>query len=170
MESTLIPAFRSLMKTFKAMTPEERKIYNANYHAKNPEKVKAAKAKWCFENPEKVKAAKAKWCFENPEKVKAAKAKYYAKNAEKIIADNDKWKAENPEKAKRIRVRYQTKYYAKNSEKIKAKYIENLDLIYVKGLLRRKGFSTAVINANPELIEVQKIILKTKRLCKTSQN
>jgi hypothetical protein len=49
---------------------------------------------------------------------------------------------------------------------------QKLNLIpsYLKAKLKQKGFTNEQITNNPELIEVQKLIIKTKRLCKTSQN
>jgi hypothetical protein len=49
---------------------------------------------------------------------------------------------------------------------------QKLDLIpsYLKAKLKQKGFTNEQIKNNPEILEVQKLIIKTKRLCKTSQN
>ena len=41
---------------------------------------------------------------------------------------------------------------------------------YVKEKLKAIGFKTNSINENPILIDTYKIIIKTKRLCKTSKN
>ena len=49
---------------------------------------------------------------------------------------------------------------------------QKLDLIpsYLKSKLKQKGFTNEQIKNNPELLEIQKILIKTIRLCKTSQN
>ncbi len=57
-----------------------------------------------------------------------------------------------------------------NKKKRHKKYIENLNNWYLKEKLKKKGFTIEQINNNPELLEVQKLIIKTKRLCKTLQS
>lgn len=55
--------------------------------------------------------------------------------------------------------------------KIEQRRRNNLSDRYIKRLLREKsGFTTDQIKDNPELIETKRIIIKTKRLCKTSQS
>jgi hypothetical protein len=69
------------------------------------------------------------------------------------------------------------KWFLKNEEKIKAYNrnfgrinIEKLSDGYVRQILIDKGFTKEQLNNNKEIIETQKIIIKTKRLCKTLQN
>lgn len=38
---------------------------------------------------------------------------------------------------------------------------------YIKSALKKKGFTREQIAQNPELINIQRIIIQTKRLCKT---
>ena len=83
-------------------------------------------------------------------------------------------------------------FYAKNKDKIliRIKEIRNLNIemynstqrervkrlrkgfpeYYIKQQLRSRGFTKQQIIDNPEIIEVQRLMIKTKRLCKTSQN
>ena len=80
-----------------------------------------------------------------------------------------KWKDNNIEKAKES----DKKYKIKNKLKISEYYINQrkyIDINYAKRMLRQSGFTTEQINENPELIEVKRLIVKTKRLCKTLQN
>jgi len=58
--------------------------------------------------------------------------------------------------------------YKENKVKQRRKGIEKLSRSYVYTVLYSKGFKPEYINE--ELIKLQTIILKTKRLCKTSQN
>ena len=102
-----------------------------------------------------------KWRAENAEKIKTHNAKYHAKNSEKIKAKSAKWAKENPEKVKEIKANYR----AKNAEKLKtynAKAILSLARHYVKGILVVQGFPKESITK--ELIEVKRLIIKTKRL------
>jgi hypothetical protein len=105
---------------------------------------------------------------------KAYKAKIYReKNKEKIKILNIEWRIKNPEKTKNIYKSYKNK----NKEKIKIKRYEfnnksisNLSNNYVIKNLIQRGLSIEQIKENKELIEVQRLIIKTKRLCKTLQN
>jgi hypothetical protein len=66
---------------------------------------------------------------------------------------------------------YQKKYFRLETTKIKQrKETENLSFNYLRDTLRKKGFTLDQIKTNKELTEVQKLIIKTKRLCKTLQN
>jgi len=76
---------------------------------------------------------------------------YRIKNSIKINKNKIKYDLLNPEKAK--------------ERSIKA--IKVLGNSYLNKCLTQKGFTKEQIT--PELIEVQRIIIKTKRLCKTSK-
>ena len=93
------------------------------------------------------------WQKNNTEKVIKWSLTYKKNNPEKLKESKRKYKKNNPEKLKEINTN-QCKYIKTN---------------YAKALLRSSGFTTEQINENPELIEVKKLIIKTKRLCKTSQ-
>lgn len=112
-----------------------------------------------------------KWASKNPNKLKEKSKEQYKKHQEKIKVKRSK--REYPSQSKE----YAKSYRKSNRDKIlesNAKYtlrlVSELNPIYCKYLLKSEGFSESVINQNPELIEVKRIILKTKRLCKTSQN
>jgi len=89
----------------------------------------------------------------------------HCKECEKEYAK--KWNLNNPEKVKEN----DKKWHLNNPEKLKEtkkNYTNELGKGYLNSQLRSKGFKKEQIT--PELLEVQKIIIKTKRLCKTSQN
>lgn len=119
------------------------KICYKEYNKNNSEKI--------------VKAAKI-WFENNPEKRKLSLHKYYKKNIEKINKYATEWKNNNPEKIKFITRKHQFNL------------INNLGDSYIKAKLKSKGFTSEQINENNELIEIQRLIIKTKRLCRTSQN
>ena len=112
--------------------------------------------KYCFPKPNKEKKAIAdkKYSSKNKDKRKIIAAKYYErnKNNPKIL----QWKINNPEKYKSIHVKSWKKTIALISNS------------YAKKLLYSKGFTKEQVNENPQLIETIKIIIKTKRICKTS--
>jgi len=57
--------------------------------------------------------------------------------------------------------------YLENYNKANSTRIIKITNSYIINILNRKGFTKEQIT--PELIEVQRIIIKTKRLCKTSK-
>jgi hypothetical protein len=92
---------------------------------------------------------------------------YSLSNPEKVKKSRDKWKKNNPEKVKESR----DKWEKNNPEKVILKHKKlrsNLVDYYVIRKLCAKGFQKNQIT--PELIETQRLIIKIKRLCKTSQN
>jgi len=65
---------------------------------------------------------------------------------------------------------------AKGGERVKImrktntkKYIDGIGNGYVKAILKAKGFSIETINQYPELIELNREIIKSTRLCRTLQ-
>ena len=97
--------------------------------------------------------------------------KYYAANKEKTKAHSVKWNAENPEKIKASNAKHFAKKYAENPEKFKARStrsVADLKESYIKSKLRKQGFKNEQIT--PELIELKRITLKTKRLCLQLKN
>lgn len=102
--------------------------------------------------------ANAKWEFENKEKVIASQRKSRLKNIEHHRERGREYYKNN--KDKRLQ-------YGLPRQKLQ---IEQLSDWYIKRKLIRSGFTKEHINENKELIEVKRLIIKTKRLCKTSQN
>ena len=102
----------------------------------------------------------------NTEKLKEYLREYRKNNPEKEKERKRKWRENNPEKIKE----YKKDYYKNNTEKEKERsreYCENLHPSYVKHNLKQLGYTEEEIT--PELIEVKKETLKTKRLIKTIQ-
>jgi hypothetical protein len=123
-----------------------------NWRKQNLEKAKESQKKYVKENREKITSYQLKWQKGNIEK-----SRQYAKN----------WREKHPDKAKEKWKRYKKKY----PEKVKIqkqKSRQELQHSYIKGQLLNKGFKSESIT--PELIEVQTLIIKTKRLCKTLQS
>jgi hypothetical protein len=92
--------------------------------------------------------------------IKEAQKKYYSltKNKEKI-------------KKRKQRNYFDNKEIFKMHSKInQKKQVKNLDTCYIKSQLMKRGFSKEIINQYPELIKIKQLIIKTKRLCKTSQS
>jgi hypothetical protein len=70
---------------------------------------------------------------------------------------------------KEIRNQNRELYNSTQKERVK-RLRKGLPEYYIKQQLRSKGFTKQQIIDNPEIIEVQRLMIKTKRLCKTLQN
>jgi len=116
----------------------------------------------------------------NPSKSVLYNIEYYKKNKARIDSNNKQYYLKNKEIVTKYKKDYSLKnnYGINNSKKyrnnnqIKIKvYKHNMSKtisdVYARGALRQKKFTKEQIT--PELIEVQRIIIKTKRLCKTSK-
>ena len=125
---------------------------------------------------------------------KKNKESYYMRNRDSIVAkrkiryalikgnleEYNKMRLEQKErtfKSKQTRKVYLKKYNEINriellkKSKIRSKLVvENLEDYYIIGQLRRKGFSHEQILSNTYLIEFQRTLILTKRLCKTLKN
>ena len=121
------------------------------YYKANPEKIKTAKKAWYKANSEKIKAQKKAYREANIEKVKVLEKAYQEANSEKIKTREKDWRKANHEKVKA------------NKKRI----TERLPDCIIKTNLKAQGFPPEAITK--ELIEVKRIIIKTKRLCKTLQ-
>ena len=116
--------------------------------------------------------------YKQTENCKNYQKKYAEKNKEKIkeYYKTEKHKEkikqyQQSEKYKQYKKVYDKKDIIKENRKIRVtKDIVNLTDYYLNSRLRSKGFSLEQIKNNPEILEVQKLIIKTKRLCKTLQN
>ena len=114
----------------------------------NPERVKELKNKWYKENPEKVREMKNKWVSDNREKSRAIKHKWERANIEKVKIKNEKWKRDNPDKVNAAR------------KKRRLKCVDS----YIRDILIEHGFPKDQIT--PEIIELKRMIIKTKRKIK----
>ena len=139
--------------------------------------------KWCANNKDKVRVHSKNSRKKRIEKDKVLKHDWYIKNKEKLLVKNSEYMKGLP---KDIRSKYQNTYYNKNKKNINDrqkndrkknpekfakrahKYVDELADCYVKRNLANKGFDRELIT--DDIIETQRLIIKTKRLCKTLQN
>lgn len=104
------------------------------------------------------------------EKGRVRTAKWRVKNRDKVLLRDREWRKANRDKALIYEKAYRAKYPIKTAEKWKRKRIsatKRLATSYVKACLVSRGFSRSQADQNPELINIQRIIIQTKRLCKT---
>jgi hypothetical protein len=73
-----------------------------------------------------------------------------------------KWKKNNPKKWEKLNPDKRRSI----NRRAEAKDRYNLGDCYIKERLRAKGLTTEIINSNPEIIELQRMILLTKRKLK----
>lgn len=109
-----------------------------------------------------------KWYDNNKEKCSTSSLAWYYRNKEHVIKRGAQWAKNNHDKISNSMRRYYLRHSEnqKNKSKITGpKARRELQNNYVKAKLKAKGFTDEQIT--PELIEVQRLILKTKRLCKT---
>jgi uncharacterized Zn finger protein (UPF0148 family) len=92
--------------------------------------------------------------------------KYSEINRERLRENHKKFISKNPEANKIYKKKYRVIQSDAERDYLK-KSIETLKDFYIKRALKAKGFEKEQITT--ELIEVQRIIIKTKRLCKTSK-
>jgi hypothetical protein len=168
-------------KKYSEMTEEEkqrRRDIQKKYRLKNPEKVKERKKKWRNNNIVKAKEISKKSKLRNQEKLKEYRREYYQKNKESRIAKSKEWMLNNREKRNLARRQRYQKIKEKQKERSKQWRLNNpekrndyekrrrIKIVdnYVKTNLIAKGFPKETIT--PELIEVQRLIIKTKRLTK----
>ena len=114
---------------------------------------------WQQNNREKHLKLCMDWYRNNVERHNKKRTEWKDNNPIKVREMWALWKVNNPEKSKESRIK---------SDK---KAIETVADSYVKNvLIYSRGFTKEQINQYPEIIETERLIIKTKRLCKTSQN
>ena len=107
--------------------------------------------------------------------------RYKKENREKIREQEKERRKKNPEKFKINKLNYRKRHpekdkeYARNNPEISRtkskKGREELTDNYIAGRLTyNTNLTCSDVRKHPELIEVKRQIIKTKRLCKTSQN
>lgn len=108
------------------------------------------------------------WRRKNKKKISSSQRSFYLNNKEKI----KKWHQKNYKEKKECIVVNRKPYQSSTRYKALSKFrkktgINELKDFYVKDKLRRLGFTNEQLDALPELIEIQRITIKFKRLCKT---
>jgi lipopolysaccharide export LptBFGC system permease protein LptF len=117
--------------------------------------------KYQQENRIKLAESAKKYRQENKIRIAEKKKKYRQENKIRIAEWHKKYRQEN----KITITEEKKKYYQENRIKIikdARKNTKNLNLPYLKRLLKRQGFSTEQIT--PEIIELKLILIKTTRL------
>lgn len=97
----------------------------------------------------------------------------YCENKEILKQRNRKWRLDNYEKVALIHQEYRKKnkdYCRTLSRNAKLRKTESLTDYYIKQQMRKKGYTSDQLQLNPELINIQRIIIQIKRQCKTSKN
>lgn len=114
-----------------------------------------------------------KYVTANSEKRKKYQDDYNKKNKDKQIIHKRKYQ----QKQKIILRKKGVERYAKKrdvllqqTKKQQKMYADTLHDAYMKQHMRKLGYTKEQIKGYPELTETIKLIIKTKRLCKTSQN
>ena len=112
-----------------------------------------------------------KWYDNHKEEIKLKKQQQYLENIQHIKERVKKYNDSHKEERKLYKNKYEesnkpkVKEWAKKSHK---KMVESItDGYAIKILTGKRGFKKEDVINNPELIKIQKIIIKTKRLCKT---
>jgi hypothetical protein len=146
----------------------------------------AAKNRECFYDRSDARDGKRNECKDCIRaRSKILGKKYYQNNRGRIDEKNKKWRKVNGEKSaiikRRCRIKnkhktrsYEKKYRAENKEKTLAitrksgnKHRNNLQEGYMIKLLMQKGFTKDQAKSNPKIIEVQRLLVRVKRLIKT---
>ena len=133
-----------------AWTKEQAALYAKQYREKNKEILDENKKQYREKNKENILIRRREIYLKDKEKIKQQQKVYREKNKESIYKKIREWQLNNPEKVR-----------ASSNLKSK-KRIKELKNDYVVKTLVSQGFPKESIT--PELIEVKRIILKTKRL------
>lgn len=137
-----------------------------NWAKNNRDSVNNTRRKYYAKKPKNFKQYNDKYKSKNPDKVKQWFKNYYDANKQTINIRAKKWRDENPERNKLL----MKKWTALNNEKVKQRGVKNVAELknhYVVNLISiNTKMPKEIIKQYPELIETQKIILQTKRLCK----
>jgi len=156
----------------KAESARKEKEREKQRYLANRDRILERIKLWAKNNQEKVKEYKKTHLDDH----KVASARHYKKNIEKIKLHRSEFRENNPEYVIAQRNRSQNSH-RKNKDKFNYQgrmrskiHVSELSDVYVKSCLKYSGFSKKEIESNPELIEIKRLIIKTKRLCKTLQN
>ena len=129
--------------------------------------------KKCGESKIWGEMVKNKRCKDNIRKlcnqcVSAISYEYKKAHPEQIANNKEatrKWRELNPDKVRKLRKRWKKRNKSK-VRKEKRRACANLTDYYIRTTLKNR-IPIEQIAQNPELIEIQRIIIQTKRLCKT---
>ena len=142
---------------------ECEKLRQIEYAFRNPEKRKACYKKYRESNREIVRASQIRHRENNYEKIKSRKIQHRKNNKATYAIYEKKYRDNNRLKVRRSSL----DYFYRNKDRITEitnSKIEGLHTSYLTSRLRKDGFSLEHIKAHPELIEIKRLIIKTKRL------
>lgn len=124
-------------------------LYTKQHYQENKEQVKATSKKYQLLHPEQKKI----WISDNRLRVNESRKRSYQRHIERYLA-------------------YNKAYHKNNIDEIKKRRVKDHDELrepYLKNLARKRGMAKELIEANPQILELIKVNLTLKRLCKTSQ-
>ena len=117
--------------------------------------TKEENKQWCLNNPDKEKEIKKRWRLNNPDKEKERKKQYRLNNPDKEKERSKQYRLNNPDKEKERHKQYR---------------LNNPDKVIISGIKINLKRSYNISDAPADLIECKLLIIKTKKLCKTSSN
>ena len=140
--------------------------YNATYRKENKESIRLSRNKYYSNNKDKYKEYRDRYkpyrilYMDNYRITHAAEIREYKKiydkrDVEKKRRRLSQWSINNRDKI--------AGYRSKNSETLSDSFI-------IQRITDKLNLNASQIRENPELIEIKRTILKTKRLCKTLRN
>ena len=110
-----------------------------------------------------------KWCADNRDKRRVYSKTYRDKNKEKIKISKREWVNNNKEKVKIYRKSYRIKNIDKERE-YNRNGIESLsDRYVIANILHGSSLTTAEIREHPELIELRRELIKTRRYIRENE-
>ena len=113
---------------------------NKQWRLNNPDKDKERKKQWRLNNPDKQKEWGKRWRLNNPDKQKERLKRWRLNNVDKEKESNKQWRLNNPDK------------------------------VIISNIKTNLKQSYNISDAPADLIECKLLIIKTKKLCKTSSN
>ena len=141
------------------------------YHSQCKICRKSVLKNWRNKNPEKAKNSCDNWIKNNLEKNKETRKKYKIKNKELVIKWKRDWDIKNRDKYKIYNSKQPKEKRRLWQRKTDKKLQERLADSYVVGILcAENNLKASDIRKYPELIKTKRLIIKTSRLCRTSQN
>jgi hypothetical protein len=94
---------------------------------------------------------------------------YNQQNVEKVKERRKLYRLKNKERDNQLSKEYRKNHKHKGTE-YEQKRVGNLEKSYVISQLKQQGFKQEQIEVLPQLIELKRLTLKTKRLCKQLKN
>lgn len=137
------------------------------YRQKNRQSIASYWANYYKRNKPRISERNREWL----KKTEYTKKRYFKeKDTPSYKKAREKWVKNNPDKVKNYKKNWYSEPEIMNKNKEKQKmWRDELNQNYIKSLLRNKGFTRNQLEDHAEIIELQKIIIKTKRLCQKSQ-